>query len=32
MIADVDTNGKKPEEAARAWLDKNEDKWKAWLP
>jgi glycine betaine/proline transport system substrate-binding protein len=32
MIADVDTNGKTPEEAARAWLEKNEDKWKAWLP
>ncbi|MBE7472791.1 MAG: glycine/betaine ABC transporter substrate-binding protein [Anaerolineae bacterium] len=32
MIADVDTNGKTAEEAARDWLGKNEDKWKAWLP
>jgi glycine betaine/proline transport system substrate-binding protein len=32
MIADVDTNGKTPEQAAQAWIDKNEAKWKAWLP
>lgn len=32
MIADVDVNGKSAAEAAQAWLDKNTDKWKAWLP
>jgi glycine betaine/proline transport system substrate-binding protein len=32
MIADVELNGKKPEEAARAWVDANQDVWKAWLP
>jgi glycine betaine/proline transport system substrate-binding protein len=32
MIADVDTNGKSAAEAAQAWLDQNNDKWKAWLP
>jgi glycine betaine/proline transport system substrate-binding protein len=32
MIADVDANGKTAEEAAHAWLDANQDKWKAWLP
>jgi ABC-type proline/glycine betaine transport system substrate-binding protein len=23
---------KSPADAARAWIDKNPDKWKAWLP
>ena len=32
MIADVELNDKTPEEAARAWIDANEDTWKAWLP
>jgi glycine betaine/proline transport system substrate-binding protein len=32
MIAAVELDGKTPEEAAREWIDGNEDKWKAWLP
>ena len=32
MIADVESNGKSAEEAARAWVDANEAKWKEWLP
>lgn len=32
MIADVELNGKAAEEAARAWVEKNEAKWSAWLP
>jgi glycine betaine/proline transport system substrate-binding protein len=31
MIADVELNKKKPEEAAKAWIEKNEAVWKAWL-
>jgi glycine betaine/proline transport system substrate-binding protein len=32
MIAAVDVDGKTPEEAARAWIDANEAKWKPWIP
>lgn len=32
MIAAVELNDKTPDEAAQAWLDANEAKWKAWLP
>lgn len=32
MIAAVDADGKTPEEAARAWIQANEAKWKAWIP
>ena len=32
MIAAVELEGKTAEEAARAWLEKNQDKWKAWMP
>lgn len=32
LIAAVDEEGLSPEEAAQAWLDANEDVWKAWLP
>lgn len=32
MIAAVDTDGKTPEEAARAWITANEATWKAWIP
>jgi len=32
MIAAVELEGKSPEEAARAWVDENEDTWRAWLP
>ncbi len=32
MIAAVDAEGKTPEEAARAWIQANEAKWKAWIP
>lgn len=32
MIAMVELEDKPVEEAARAWLEKNEDRWKAWLP
>ncbi len=32
MIAAVELDGKSPEEAARAWIEANEDKWQAWLP
>ena len=32
MIAAVELEGKTAEEAARAWLEKNQDKWKAWIP
>ena len=32
MVAAIDTDGKKPAEAARAWVDENESIWKAWLP
>lgn len=32
MIAAVELDGKTPEEAARAWLDANQDTWQAWLP
>ncbi len=32
MIAAVDTDGKSPEEAAKAWIAENEATWKAWLP
>ena len=32
MIAAVDVEGQTPEEAARAWLDANEETWRAWLP
>jgi glycine betaine/proline transport system substrate-binding protein len=32
IIAAVDTDGKTPEEAARAWVSANEATWKAWLP
>jgi glycine betaine/proline transport system substrate-binding protein len=32
MIAAVELEGKSPADAARAWVDANEAKWKAWLP
>jgi glycine betaine/proline transport system substrate-binding protein len=32
MIGAVELDGKSVEDAARAWLDANEDAWKAWLP
>lgn len=32
MIAAVELDGKTPEEAARAWVDENEETWQAWLP
>ncbi|MCB9098699.1 MAG: ABC transporter substrate-binding protein [Anaerolineales bacterium] len=32
MIAAVELDGKTPEEAARAWIDANQDVWQAWLP
>jgi ABC-type proline/glycine betaine transport system substrate-binding protein len=32
MIADVELNGKTAEEAARAWIEKNEAVWKGWIP
>ncbi len=32
LIAAVDEEGMNAEEAAQAWLDANEDTWKAWLP
>jgi glycine betaine/proline transport system substrate-binding protein len=32
MIAAVELDGKKPEEAAQAWIDANEAKWSTWLP
>ena len=32
MIAAVDTEGKTPEEAARAWIEANPEAWQAWLP
>ncbi len=31
MIGDVTLNKKSVADAARAWIDKNPDKWKAWL-
>ena len=31
IIGDVTLNKKSPAEAARAWVDKNQAKWKAWL-
>jgi glycine betaine/proline transport system substrate-binding protein len=32
MIADVELNKKTAEEAAKAWVEKNEAVWSAWLP
>ncbi|WP_420629436.1 ABC transporter substrate-binding protein [Candidatus Leptofilum sp.] len=32
MIAAVEIDGQSVEEAAQAWLDANEDVWRAWLP
>ncbi|MEX1019754.1 MAG: ABC transporter substrate-binding protein [Litorilinea sp.] len=32
MIAAVELDGSSIEDAARAWLDANEDVWRAWLP
>lgn len=32
MIAAVDTDKKTAADAARAWINKHEDVWKAWLP
>ena len=32
IIADVELNKKKTAEAAKAWVDKNEKVWSAWLP
>jgi glycine betaine/proline transport system substrate-binding protein len=32
MIAAVDSEGQSPEAAARAWIEVNEDVWRAWLP
>ena len=32
MVAAIDTDGKKPADAARAWVDANESIWKAWMP
>lgn len=29
---DIDNGGKKPDEAARDWMTKNESTWKAWIP
>jgi glycine betaine/proline transport system substrate-binding protein len=32
MIAAVELDGESVEDAARAWLDANQDVWQAWLP
>lgn len=32
LIAAVDEGGQTPQEAAREWVDANEDVWRAWLP
>lgn len=32
MIAAVELDGKSAEEAAQAWIDQNEDIWRAWIP
>ena len=32
MMADVELEDMSPEEAARKWVDNNEDIWKTWLP
>jgi glycine betaine/proline transport system substrate-binding protein len=32
MIAAVEIEGQSVEEAAQAWVDANEDVWRAWLP
>lgn len=32
MIGDVVLNKKSSADAAKAWVDKNETKWKAWIP
>jgi len=32
MIAAVELDEKSPEEAAKAWIEANEDTWKTWLP
>ena len=32
MIADIELNGMSAAEAARTWLDANEDVWSTWLP
>ncbi|MCB8950002.1 MAG: ABC transporter substrate-binding protein [Ardenticatenaceae bacterium] len=32
MIAAVEIDGQSVDEAAQAWLDANEDVWRAWLP
>lgn len=32
MIAAVEIDGQSVEDAAQAWLDANEDVWRAWLP
>ncbi len=32
MILEVDVDGKDMEEVVAAWLDNNEDTWKAWMP
>lgn len=32
MLAMVELEGKTPEAAARAWIEKNPDKWEPWLP
>ncbi len=31
MVAEVDLNGKSVEDTVAAWMDANEDTWKAWL-
>ncbi|GGE43205.1 ABC transporter substrate-binding protein [Actibacterium pelagium] len=31
MVAEVDLNGKSVEETVAAWMDANQDTWKAWL-
>jgi glycine betaine/proline transport system substrate-binding protein len=32
MIAAVELEGQTAEEAARAWLDANQETWQSWLP
>jgi len=32
LMAAVESDGKTPAEAAKAWVDANESVWKAWLP
>jgi len=32
MLAMVEIEGKTPEAAARIWIERNQEKWKSWLP